>query len=106
VPSEEIVLLRKIEKQSDNRKASIVSFLNSAHVNNTIDVEPPKPTLLKEAARTARGPFDEPVQVLATLTGYWGKQIAFKDNVTLLLEAYRRLCTIRMGYGTYSPRGP
>lgn len=78
MPSEDMVLLHKIEEQGDNGKASVVSFLNGAHANNTVDGEPPKPTLLNEAAR---GPLHEPVKALATLTGYWGKQIAFKDIV-------------------------
>lgn len=81
MPSEEMVLLHKIEEKDDNGKASIVSFLNGAHANNTVDGEPPKPKLVNEAARTAGGPLGEPVKTLATLTGYWGKQIAFKDIV-------------------------
>jgi chitinase len=81
MPSEDVVLLHKIEEQGDNGNASIVFFLNGAHANNTVDDEPPRPTLLNEAARTARGPLDEPVKALATLTGYWGKQITFKDIV-------------------------
>jgi len=72
MPSKDMVLLHKIEEQGDNGKASIVSFLNGAHANNTVD---------DEAARTARGPLDEPVKALATLTGYWEKRIAFKDLV-------------------------
>ena len=55
--------------------------MNGAHANNTVDGEPPKPKLVNEAARTAGGPLGEPVKTLATLTGYWGKQIAFKDIV-------------------------
>ena len=42
LPSYEVVLLHKIEGQGDNGKASIVSFLNGAHANNTVDNEPPK----------------------------------------------------------------
>ncbi|KIM37878.1 glycoside hydrolase family 18 protein [Hebeloma cylindrosporum] len=81
MPSQEMVLLHKIEEKDDNGKASIVAFLNGAHANDTIDGEPPKPEPVHEAARTAGGPLDEPVKALATLTGYWGKQIAFKDIV-------------------------
>ena len=49
------MFLHKIEEQGDNGKTSIISFLNGAYTNNTIDVEPPKPTLLNEDMRTAMG---------------------------------------------------
>ncbi|KAH9476845.1 Chitinase A1 [Psilocybe cubensis] len=68
VPTPEMLLLQKTETKGSDGKVEVTEFLNGAHPNTTLQVTNPE--------------ADAPtINAAANLTGYWGKQIAFKDIV-------------------------